>query len=146
MARQTQQSRILHSGPGSPATYTEIEQVVTISGPDGQASNIDCTHLRSTAKEYLAGLADFGQITLTCNYTGGTKQIDMFNMYTSHSDPEPFALELPTSAAATTFDIFAFNASVTQWALSVGVDDKQVLNMTLKITGSVTRTAGAATL
>lgn len=45
-------------------TMTEIGEVSGASGFDGQAPEVDTTHLRSVAKEYLLGLQDFGNVTL----------------------------------------------------------------------------------
>jgi len=136
--RNTQGSRILHAaGTGSPGDFNEIEEVTNISGPDGTANTIDVTHLRSTAKEYLPGLGDFGQLQLTCNYVGAPQQIALLTMFQTNADPEEFRLYLPVDSTQTNFDRFTFDASVTQWQLGATVDDKQTLNMTLKITGSV---------
>lgn len=142
--RNTQQSRISHSETGSTGTFTELEEVVSISGPSGQAATIDTTHLRSTAKEKLAGLADYGQVTLVLNYIGGTEQKALWDMFSVNADPESFCIEAPTSAAATTFDVFDFLASVSQCSLGINTDDKQVLNITLQISGSVIAAYGQA--
>ena len=53
---------------GSPYVYTTIPEVSEISGPGGQAAEIDVTDLSSTAKEFRMGLQDEGQITLSLNY------------------------------------------------------------------------------
>jgi hypothetical protein len=45
-------------------TMTSVGQVSSVSGFDGQADEIDVTHLQSTAKEFLIGLQDFGNVTL----------------------------------------------------------------------------------
>ena len=39
----------------SPNAYAEIGQVISISGPDGSASEIDVTNLASSAKEFVIG-------------------------------------------------------------------------------------------
>ena len=136
--RNTQGSRILHAaGTGSPGEYHEIEEVTNISGPDGTANTIDVTHLRSTAKEYLPGLGDFGQIQMTCNYVGQPQQIALLTMFQTNADPEEFRLYLPVNSQLTSFDRFTFDASVTQWQLGAVVDDKQTLSITLKVTGTV---------
>lgn len=144
--RNSQQSRIQYSAGGTAGTFSEIEEVTDIAGPDGSANTIDTTHLRSTTKEYLAGLGDFGTLTLTCNYIGATNQIELFDMFSSNADPRSFVLELPTAADASLFDAFAFSASVTKWSLGSKVDDKQVLNITLKVTGDLDLTQNQATV
>ena len=135
--RNSQQTRILHSDGGSTGTYAELEDVTQISGPNGTANVIDVTDLRSTAKESLPGLADYGQIQVTMNYTGGTEQVALYDMFAGNADPEYFKIAMPTSAVATTFDVLSFRASVTQCQFGANVDDKQTLQITLKTDGAV---------
>lgn len=47
-------------GSFTPQTMTAIGAVRSFGGFNGQANEIDTTHLRSTAKEYMLGLQDFG--------------------------------------------------------------------------------------
>lgn len=52
-------------GIWTPQTMTEVGEVRGISSAfDGEAADIDVTHLRSTGKEYLTGLAEFGNVAL----------------------------------------------------------------------------------
>jgi len=53
-------------GIWTPATMTEVGEVTGITSAfDGEAADIDVTHLRSTGKEYLVGLLDAGNVA--CN-------------------------------------------------------------------------------
>jgi hypothetical protein len=47
-------------GIATPQTMSAVGSVVSMEGYDGEADDIDVTHLRSTAKERLIGLQDFG--------------------------------------------------------------------------------------
>ena len=140
--RNAQGSRILHSAAGSSGTFLDVEHVTNIAGPNGQAANIDVTDLLSTGKENLAGLADYGQVTLDINYTGATVQVALFTMFANHSDPQFFKLALPTDSTDATYDVFAFDASVVGCTFGAKVDDKQTMQVTLKTSGGVVRTAG----
>ena len=53
---------------GPPETFTPVGELMTMSGLDGQASEIDVTSLQSTAKEFLMGLQDWGSFKLEGNY------------------------------------------------------------------------------
>lgn len=46
----------------------EIGEVMEFGGPSGDKPTVDVTHLRSTSREYIGGLPDNGEFTLTCNY------------------------------------------------------------------------------
>lgn len=52
-------------GIWTPQTMVEVGEVRSISGFDGEAADLDVTHLRSVGKEYLTGLAEFGNVQLT---------------------------------------------------------------------------------
>jgi hypothetical protein len=146
MALNSQGSSILHSSSGtgdSPAAYTAIEQVTNIAGPDGRSNLIDVSHLGSSRKEFLPGLADNGQIQVTANFTGGTKQMEMFDNFNSSADPEQFRIDVPTARNASTYHHFWFLGIVTSWSLSEAVDAKVVLTMTIQTSGGVTYTTGA---
>ena len=47
---------------------TEIAEVSEFGGPSISRPKVDVTHLRSTAREYIAGLQDTGSFTFTMNY------------------------------------------------------------------------------
>lgn len=138
MAINSQGSRILHVGLGSPGDYQALEQVTSIGGPNGTLSLIDVSHLGSTRKEYLPGLADNGQISLTCNFTAGEKQMQMFDLFNSSADPTAFRIEIPSTSARTNYHRFSFLAIVMKWALTDGVDKKVDLSIDIQTTGGLT--------
>ncbi len=138
MALNSQGSKISHAPSGvSPSVYAALEEVTSISGPDGTANLIDVSHLQSTRKEYLQGLADNGSITIECNYTGGTKQMDLYDLFNSTADAEEYKLEIPSTSAKTNFHTFTFQGVVSRWSLAAAVDDKVTLSITLQTTGGV---------
>ena len=51
----------------TPVALTEIGEVTDGNREDPGSSEIDVTHLQSTAKEYLIGLEDFGTYTFNDN-------------------------------------------------------------------------------
>jgi hypothetical protein len=50
-------------GTATPLAYTKINGVLTFSGMDGAASDLDVTDLDSTAMEYISGLVDEGKFS-----------------------------------------------------------------------------------
>jgi hypothetical protein len=52
-------------GTSSKQTMSAVGSVTGFDGPDGQSDEIDVTHLASSAKEYLVGLSDPGNVTLS---------------------------------------------------------------------------------
>lgn len=138
MALNSQGSKISHASAASPTDFQAIEEVTSISGPNGTLSLIDVSHLGSTRKEYLPGLADNGTIDVECNFTAGTQQMLLFDMFNASSDPEGFLIEVPTDSTRTTFYEFSFQGIMSKWALGDAVDSKVKLTMTIQTTGGVT--------
>ncbi len=58
----------IDAATATPVAWTEIAEITDFSGPDGTASEIDITHLQSTAKEFLMGLLDEGSFSLSINW------------------------------------------------------------------------------
>lgn len=49
-------------GSAYKTTQTAVGQITAVSGFDGESDEIDTSHLRSLAKEFLLGLQDFGNL------------------------------------------------------------------------------------
>lgn len=45
--------------------FTEVSNITDILDPTGEASDLDATNLRSTSKEYIAGLRDSQSVNIT---------------------------------------------------------------------------------
>ena len=134
MALKSQQSfiSILHGG-----AYKEVEEVTNIAGPDGKAKLIDVTHLRSVGKEYLQGLADFGQISLDCNFSSDNEvQMLLRDLYAAQTVKQKYRLHIPDDV--TPFNhVFEFQGIVSSWNLAIKTDDKTGLKITLQVSGGV---------
>lgn len=95
-------------GTAAKKTMTGIGECAGVGpGFDGEASEIDVTHLLSTAKEFLMGLQDFGNVPLTVfltspNDTGQTRMRALKRL----AQAETFTITLPSGQVA------AFNAFV----------------------------------
>lgn len=124
------------------AAMHDIEEVTNITGPDGKAKLIETTHLKSTGKEYLQGLADWGAISLDCNFTGGTYQMLLRTMYATQASATTFRIKVPTGAG--TYHVWTFLAIVTSWNIDLKTDDKTDLKITLQVSGAVTYSAPGA--
>jgi len=119
---------------GSPI-WTTIGEVVSFSGFDGQAAEIDVTSLDSTAKEVRMGLQDFGAFTLECNYLqADAGQVAMRAAKTARALKE-FRVTFSNTKTA------AFSAYVMSASVSGGVDSKVDTSFAMRISGNVTFSA-----
>lgn len=70
-------------GSATPQTMTDVGEVTSFGGFDGEASEIDATHLRSTAKEFMLGLKDQGGARLGVNIVTDTGQAKLRSLRAS---------------------------------------------------------------
>lgn len=121
------------TAPGTPDT--EVLGVRNFSGLDGEASEMDTTHLKSAAKEFDIGLQDFGGFTLEwlTDYTddGQTALRDA-----QASGEKKTVTVTFVDGTIATFECYVKNAQ----RLSGGVDATVDGGATLRITGAPTFT------
>lgn len=110
-------------------TMSEIGEVKSVSGFDGTAAEIDTTHLRSRAKEFVQGLQDFGNVTLTLNTKTDTGQAKLRSLKATQ-----------TKGVFTITDseglVAAFQAYVMSFTFDLsGPDTAETSQVTLRVTG-----------
>lgn len=126
----------IDDGTGS---YTTIAEVTDIGGPSMSLDPIDVTSHDSTAayREFIGGLLDAGEVTLTINYvpTAGTHDAttgliaDMVARVVRN-----FKLVFPDSGTTT----WTFAALITAFESAEPIDDKLSADVTLKLSGQPT--------
>lgn len=120
------------SATATAVTLTEVGSVVDINKNDPGSNEIDTTHLRSTAKEFIFGLVDSGDYTLTINYSfSDTAQVAMKTAQVASTSIE-CQVTYPEG------DTIAFTAYVTTFnGPGAAVDGILTGDVTLRITGAV---------
>ena len=121
---------------GYGATFTwdssAIEEVTQFSTPSFKLDAVEATFMASdnTYREYIPGLCEGGEITLSCNYrpkaTGQAKITSDLHGRTSAS----LVIVLPNSLGTWTQTCF-----VTGWNSTVTTDGRMVGTATFKVTG-----------
>lgn len=120
-------------GTATPVTYTTIGDVVSFSGFDGQASEIDVTDLSSTAKEFKLGLTDNGGVSVTLNTVKGDAGQVALQAAKDAGTSRTFKLTLPSGTPS----VATFTAFVKQMPVAGGVDAKVSSTVALRISGAV---------
>lgn len=118
-------------GTATPQTYTEIGEVKTWSGLDGQANEIDVTHIRSTAKEYRLGLQDFGNFQIELNQIFGDSGQAALKTAKAAGTVKSIKLTYPDAHTQT------FDALVKSFSTSGGVDSVLAGTVQFRVTGAV---------
>lgn len=130
----TAQGSTLQIDNDTPGTADEaISNVVSFSGFDGEASEIDVTNLDSTAKEFLLGLQDFGSFTFEFHpdYTDAGQ--NALRAAQTSGNVKTFLLTL-SDTTTVAFTAYVKNAQ----AASGGVDAALAGSASLKISGAIT--------
>lgn len=119
-------------------SFTNIAGVESISGPTGDKPEIDATALADTASEFLAGLPDFGEMTLTVMDdpadAGNARLLTRFN---ASNVTDNFRIILPFNGTGNTL---AFNGFMKGWAYAGEKASPGKYTATIRCTGTVTRT------
>ena len=121
---------------GPSTTYTYVAEVVSLKPPGWTRDTVEVTHLGSpdSAKEYIPGLIDAGEATITINFTPATTDA----LLTAFNAPEDdFRVLFPGGTVA-----LDFAGIVTAYEMGdLVADDKMSATFTVKATGKPVLTA-----
>lgn len=120
-------------GTATPVQWTKIRNLITFKGFDGQAAELDATDLDSTAKEFLIGLQDWGNLQFDINRDYADAGQQALDASKRSASKQQYKLTLPNGRTRT------FAAYCKSSPLEGGVDKLvQATSVTLRITGDVT--------
>ncbi|HJU39954.1 MAG TPA: phage tail tube protein [Tahibacter sp.] len=133
------------------STVTAIPNVVDIGEFGPQADDIDITNFDSTAKEYLTGLADNGELTLQLNLDPGDEMHQLLDLNAGKGTKFKFIVCLSDGTAAPTASSgsitaptgrtsYQFEASVKAFRRAIKTNDANRVNCVLRISGAIATT------
>jgi predicted secreted protein len=123
--------------------FAAIASVSDISGPERTREEIEVTAHDSPDKykEYVKGLKDGGEVTITLNYDPAQSTHQDLDGDFEEDDLRDYQLVvLPGDADQLTVQ---FSAMITSMGEEYPIDDKMEMEVTFKISGKPTRTYGA---
>lgn len=111
--------------------YEAIAEINEIGGPERTRQIREATHLGSEGgyREFITGFRDGGNVTLNMNFTADS--YERFDDDFADDDPRDYRIELPDTDET----VIDFKGLVTDTPLSIAVDDKVTVRVTLKVTG-----------
>jgi len=120
---------------GSPENFTTIAEVTAINGPELELELADVTSHDSTYREYLAGIADYGEVNFDVNMVPDDTQHNGLVSDAENGTLRNFTLTLPSG----TLDVCSFAAYVVGVSRSMPIGaDPYKASITLKVSGGVT--------
>lgn len=112
---------------------TPIADIISIGGPGMSRDTVDVTTLGSTGgyREFITGLRDGGTLTFELLFSKAGYNA----MKTDFESDEPvtYTIELPDSDNT----IIGFDGLVTDFPVTIPLDDKVTMSVTVKITGNI---------
>jgi len=120
----TSYTAYVSGGTVTEQTMTEVSEVKSVGGFNGTAPEIDTTHLRSTAKEYLIGLQDFGTVDLNLSLITDTGQTKLRT--------------LKAAAASSAFSITLSDGRISAFVAFVQSHSFDAITPDSSVTGSTT--------
>jgi hypothetical protein len=122
---------------GSPLTYVEVPEVISISGLGVTNDLVDATHFGSAgSREYIAGLADGQEVTIECNYVANSAQQGAFMTGVEAKETGNFQILVSGSSPNETY---TFAAVYISYGFNPSVDDRDTITFAIKISGAITR-------
>lgn len=124
------------SNGASPEVYSTVPEVKSLSGLGKTNPLIDVTSFDSTAREYIAGLADGQEITVECVRVHSSPSVqDAFIADVDNKVTRNFQILLTDG---TTQFTYSFAGVCLSWAITPSFDDAAMISYTLKISGAIT--------
>lgn len=132
----SQGTKFAVSASGSPPSFSNIPEIVSIGGPDGQSPLIDVTDLDSTAREFLLGLKDEGAFSLEMFYIPqNAVHQTLRNAWSNRT-----TMQFRVTFADSTTTVWEFSGLVTGFQQTAGVDQALKATVGIKISGSIYET------
>ncbi len=117
-----------------PEVFATLEEVTDLSGFGETSELIEVTHFGSGgSKEYIAGLADGKEITITCNHVMDAVQ----QVFVKGNKGETGNIRIAYTDGTNT-ETYDFAAVYLGWETNPSQSDKNSITFTFKISGGIT--------
>lgn len=136
MAALASQGTILAVSTDSGSTWVDLCQLSSINGPDGSSSEIEVTTLCSSAKEYISGLADYGNVAISGMYDPANAGLVSLKTLYDSGDEAQFRITLTDTASTE----ITFDGYVNAYSWAFEADDASRVSSNIRVTGPVTVT------
>lgn len=120
----------------SPQVYSTVVEVTSLGGFGKTNPLVDVTSHDSTAREYIAGLADGSELSVEGNRVHSSPSVqDALIADVDAGTTRNFKITLTDG---TTAIVYTFDAVCLSWTITPSFDDKATIAYALKITGAIT--------
>lgn len=136
-------------GIGSGATFwldnaagslTQLSEVLSVALPNPQIEDVEATHMASTAREFIAGLRDYGEGDVEMNYIPGSATDVLIRAAVVDGVTRSFKSVL--KLADLSYWKIEGDCIVKGYVRNAPIDDRLTATMTVRFTGSPTEAVG----
>jgi hypothetical protein len=115
-------------------TLTQLDELLSVTPPNPQVDDVEATHMGSTAREFIAGLTDFGEGEFEFNFIPKNATDVLIRAAIVDKVGRSFKIVLPI-AGGTTQEITG-ECIVKGWVPTDPIDDRMTATLTVRYTGS----------
>jgi hypothetical protein len=117
---------------------TQLDEVLSVTPPNPQIDDVEATHMASTAREFIAGLIDYGEGQFEFNYVPNNATDVLIRAAVADGNTRSYKVVLPI-ADGTTQEITG-ECIVKGWVRNVPIDDRMTATLSIRFSGSPTET------
>lgn len=121
----------------SPETFVTIPEATDISGFGESTPLVDVTHYGSTSREYIGGLADGDEFSITCNRVHNSPNYQESLIALKGLTRTMRITETDTSVSPNTTTVYTFDVVILGWSKAPPVGENPKINFNFKVTGGV---------
>lgn len=129
----------LGDGGDPTEVFTKINGLVSLTGFGKTNPLVDVTDFDSTAKEYIAGLADGSEVTTEFHYDAAAATNTQLEALQTAVDNKTNKNVQVTVSDGTNTDTYDFAVVPLSWVVNGGPEEKGTISFTLKISGAITK-------
>lgn len=122
----------------SPEVFTKVAEVISISGPELSAEQIEVTSLDSSGgyKEYIPGLLDGGTVSIEFNHVNGSTNQETLRTRVSTANQTANSYRVVLADSPQT--VVTFQAIVESYSMNVEAGSAVTVSVGVKISGAPT--------
>ena len=113
---------------------TQLDELLSVTPPNPQIEEVEATHMGSTAREFIAGLTDFGEGEFEFNFIPHNATDQLIRAAISDRVQRSFKIVLPRAAGDT--QEITGECIVKGWVPNDPIDDRMTATLTVRYTGS----------
>lgn len=132
-------------GGSSPAGYATIRGVEGLQGPTGTKATIDVTAIDDVARQFVADLPDFGNLTFTLFWDpSDVNHQTLLTSFKTTNSSDDFKI-IPADADTYASRYIYIGGEVTGWEWDMSRGAAQTARVTVKLSGAVVVSTDLAT-